>query len=72
MGFPVNIVKFLRTPIFLEHLRWLLLVFFFTRTKPINPTMCEMCPNTDQKNSVFGRFSLSAIYSNIQFLYQNG
>ena len=23
--FPVNIAKFLRTPLFLEHLRWLLL-----------------------------------------------
>ena len=29
--FPVNIVKFLRTPFLTEHLRWLLLDFIFVR-----------------------------------------
>ena len=35
--FPVNFVKFLRTPFFIEHLRWLLLVILFEISHS-NPT----------------------------------
>ena len=36
--FPVNIAKFLRTPVFTKHLRWLLLIRFtkFFKTTPAN------------------------------------
>ena len=42
--FPVNIAKFLRTPLFTEHLRWLLLVSKSIPYLSFNITSCqEMC-----------------------------
>ena len=33
MCFPVNFAKFLRTPLFIEHLRWLLLALYLKHLK---------------------------------------
>ena len=50
--FPVNFVKFLRTPYFTEHLRWLLLIFRKIHRKYrcwslflIKVSSCKFCKN---------------------------
>ena len=41
--FPVNFVKILRAPIFVEHLWWMLLKLFFMFCQRIARSSCENC-----------------------------
>ena len=42
--FPVNFVKYLRTPFFIEHLWWLVLLFFYWKevNKKLQDSFCKM------------------------------
>ena len=69
--FPVNFVKFLRTPFLTEHLRWLLLQFFSFFSESLHPPTRS---NIFKKNSkAFGlrnsSYLCSRIFNRINFCF---
>ena len=61
MFFPVNIAKLLITAIFIEHLRWLLLInFFFVNPFQVNALL--LYPLNIQKTDVFRGYRKETIH----------